>query len=105
MDMVECVARALFQRDVDEDVCDGTWEDNVAIHDRILADSRAAIAAMRELTLDLIEAGAAEEWRMIQSVAAPKPWADVHDLAKPPLRTQARSVFQRMIDVALKDGE
>lgn len=43
---VEPVARALFQRDVEEDVCDGTWEENEALHDRIMADARAAIAAM-----------------------------------------------------------
>jgi hypothetical protein len=42
----ERVARALFQRDVEEDVCDGTWEENTAIHPRILADARAAIDAM-----------------------------------------------------------
>jgi len=45
-DMVERVARALFLRDVEEDVCDGTWEENEALHPRILADARAAIAAM-----------------------------------------------------------
>ena len=49
-EMVERVARSLFQRDVQEDVCDGTWEENPALHERILADARAAIEAMREPT-------------------------------------------------------
>jgi hypothetical protein len=48
MDIEERVARALFDRDVEEDVCDGTWEENEAIHDRILEDARAAIKAVRD---------------------------------------------------------
>ncbi len=38
-------ALALFRRDVEEDVCDGTWEQNAALHLRILADARAALEA------------------------------------------------------------
>lgn len=45
---VECVAKALFRRDVDEDVCDGTWEENPALHERILTDAQAAIDAYHD---------------------------------------------------------
>lgn len=44
-EMVLVGAKALFLRDVEEDVCDGTWDENGALHERILADARACLTA------------------------------------------------------------
>lgn len=53
-EIVERAARALFQRDVDEDICDGTWEESPALHDKFFADARVAIEAMREPTSSMM---------------------------------------------------
>lgn len=42
-EMVLAGAKALFKRDVEKDVCDGTWEENKSLHERILTDARACI--------------------------------------------------------------
>lgn len=46
-EMILAGAKALFKRDVEEDVLDGEWDDeeNEAVHERILADSRACLTA------------------------------------------------------------
>lgn len=56
MTMVEKVARVLFTRKVEEFVCDGTWEENAALHEDFMQDARAAIEAMREPTNDMLQA-------------------------------------------------
>lgn len=83
-EMVDRVARALFQRDVDEDICDGTWEESPALHEKFFADARAAIAAMRE------PASAMQD----EAVGV----LDSHDVGS----HEAGIVWRAMIDEALK---
>ena len=83
MNMIERVARALFQRDVDEDVCDGTWEDNETLHESFRADARAAILAMREPIEAMCDAG--------------------NDAWPSYIDCDSASVYRAMIDAALND--
>lgn len=89
-DMVERVARAICEQ----------WsgsQNDIPLHDgqRILAFSfaRAAIAAMREPTLEMIHAGCTDDAFMAQDDVPPSG----HFSPKP--------VWQAMIDAALKAGE
>ena len=81
--MVERVARALFLRDVEEDVCDGTWEENAALHDRILADARAAIDAMRDPTPAMIDAVDMPVYSLVEEpeLAFERAWGAMIDAA------------------------
>lgn len=85
-DMVERVARAIYERNSKR--TNYVWPDDVypAIRNRCLRDARAAIEAMREPTEEMVNAGAVAE-------------GDTN------LEAQARSLWEAMIDAILKDGD
>ena len=85
--MIEQVARAMFERDLDH----GPWKQRSEAQENIyLADARAAITAMREPTTNMCEASLREDFAE----------ADKFGSYAGPIKR-----WQAMIDAALNGGE
>jgi len=85
-DMIERVARAMFERELDN----GPWEQRTETQEAIyMADARAAIKAMREPTQEMRLAAVAE-------------WCRPDPLPEHGSTLVFNAIWQAMIDEALK---